>query len=155
MRANLAARFWAKVDKSGGPDACWPWTAQIAYGYGRFQLNGAGELAHRVCWFLTHGAWPEECVLHECDNPPCCNPSHHFEGARGDNNADRHAKGRTVVPRLKGEQHAHAKLTTADVLAIRSMVAAGQRQYAVAADFNIGQDQVSRICNGQAWSHVA
>lgn len=24
---QAAARFWEKVDKSGGPDACWPWTA--------------------------------------------------------------------------------------------------------------------------------
>src|SRR5438874_974236 len=28
--------FWSKVDKSGGPDACWPWTGCInAWGYGK------------------------------------------------------------------------------------------------------------------------
>lgn len=31
----LAERFWPKVDKSGGPDACWPWLGGInGDGYG-------------------------------------------------------------------------------------------------------------------------
>lgn len=30
-------RFWRKVDKSGGPDACWPWLASThPGGYGQF-----------------------------------------------------------------------------------------------------------------------
>ncbi len=27
MDEKMIARFWAKVDKSAGPDGCWMWTA--------------------------------------------------------------------------------------------------------------------------------
>lgn len=33
----IAARFWSKVDKSGGKNACWPWMAgSFPPGYGVF-----------------------------------------------------------------------------------------------------------------------
>ncbi len=35
----LIDRYLAKVDKSGGPDACWPWTGSLNKGYGQI---GAG-----------------------------------------------------------------------------------------------------------------
>jgi hypothetical protein len=39
----LAERYWSKVDKSGGPDACWPWTAgRSAGGYGILRNKDRG-----------------------------------------------------------------------------------------------------------------
>lgn len=103
-------RFWFKVDKSGGPTACWPFKgARVpAGGYGRALLNGKLHAAHRYAWVLTHGEPREGLhVLHRCDNPPCCNPAHLWLGTHDDNMADMKAKGRIS----KGyREHGHAVL---------------------------------------------
>lgn len=90
---TLSDRFWAKVRKS---DGCWPWIkSRQPYGYGRFNYQGKQVQAHRVAWILTNGPIPDDlCVLHSCDNPPCCNPDHLFLGTKGDNNRDCIRKGR-------------------------------------------------------------
>jgi len=99
------ARFWAKVDRSGGPDACWPWTGtKNKDGYGGFRAVGKMHKSHRVAWTIAHGEIPGGyCVLHHCDNPPCCNPSslHLWLGTNDDNTADKCAKGRQA----KGDTH--------------------------------------------------
>ena len=93
--APVEDRFWSKVDRSGGPDACWPFLrGKNPRGYGRFRLNGRNRSAHCVAYFLTHGEWPSPHGLHTCDNPPCCNPCHIFPGTHADNAADRERKGR-------------------------------------------------------------
>jgi hypothetical protein len=90
-------RFWDKVDRSGGPDACWPWTAfRYASGYGQFGVAGVAPIrANRYAWMAVHGRIPDGLwVLHHCDNPPCCNPAHLFLGTAQDNVDDMVAKGR-------------------------------------------------------------
>ena len=71
-----AERFWSKVDRSGGPDACWPYTGALVWdGYGRFRLTDRTVRAHRYAYELTHG--PTRSPLdHLCRNRVCCNPSH-------------------------------------------------------------------------------
>lgn len=85
LRGDLTEleRFWAKVDQSGGPDTCWPWTgARVAAGYGAFFIDRGGprwvhEGAHRYAYGVSVGPIPEGLVIdHLCRNPPCCNPSH-------------------------------------------------------------------------------
>lgn len=90
------ARFWAKVDRSGGPEACWPWTGARAWnGYGQFGDGGQIHIASRVAWELSCGPIAEGLhVLHRCDNPPCVNPAHLFLGTHSDNMRDMVAKGR-------------------------------------------------------------
>src|SRR5215207_4655730 len=74
------ARFWAKVDRSGGPDACWPWIPKpMANGYGRVWWNGRSEVAHRIAYLLAKGPIPagltvdhvkeRGCTLRACQNP--------------------------------------------------------------------------------------
>lgn len=80
-RPTLDERFWSKVDMSGGPTACWPYTGccDLPGGYGQVRVGGHLEKAHRVAFTLATGEIaPGEMVLHSCDNPPCCNPSHLF-----------------------------------------------------------------------------
>lgn len=100
-------RFWSKVDRRG-PDECWPWTAAKNRGYG---VIGAGprssgrKFATRVSWELEHGAPPRSDmdILHRCDNPPCVNPAHLFEGTAADNVADMLGKGRESRGRRHGD----------------------------------------------------
>lgn len=97
-----AERFWAKVDRTGGPDACWPWLATpnpSGYGVAYAGKSPTGQnrtrLAHRVAWELAKGSDPGTAfVLHRCDNPPCCNPAHLFLGDAEANARDMAAKGR-------------------------------------------------------------
>ena len=85
--------FWAKVDKSGGANSCWLWTARTLnrsyHKYGRFDKSGPMAYAHRVAWILSSGPIPDGMhVLHKCDVPQCCNPKHLWLGTHDDNMAD-------------------------------------------------------------------
>jgi hypothetical protein len=69
------ARLLSKIDQSGGPDACWPFTgAKSGHGYGNFYLQGRILGAHKVAWLLMVGEVPEGFeVDHKCHNedPEC------------------------------------------------------------------------------------
>lgn len=104
----VAARFWPKVDQSGGLDACWPWTGATngPLGYGMIQLGRREDgriKSHRWVFLQAHGYLPTV-VMHECDNPPCCNPLHlspgdHLENAKGKVARGRHhEQGKTHCP---------------------------------------------------------
>jgi HNH endonuclease len=77
---TLEERFWSKVDTSGGPDACWPWTAAIdkATGYGVFAITSDQVYrAHRVMYQLVTGeALGDKQIDHICFNRKCVNPKH-------------------------------------------------------------------------------
>ena len=72
-------RFWPKVDRSGGPDACWPWRAHLAWnGYGEFRVSKSKLVkAHRFAYEASHGDVPRGLDLdHLCRNRSCVNPTH-------------------------------------------------------------------------------
>lgn len=73
-------RFWANVDKGGGPEACWPWLGRTHQGYGRSSLSGHNYQlgAHRVAWFWVHGSLPPQGMHldHLCRNRRCVNTNH-------------------------------------------------------------------------------
>lgn len=137
-------RFWSKVDRSGGLDACWPWVAaRDPNGYGRVNRKVYGDsMAHRYVARQIIGA-PEnpEAVMHECDNPPCCNPLHLRPGTRLENNCQAWERGLHPL----GEAHPRARLSDAQIAEIRRRCKAGERQRAVAAEFGIDPSHVSKI----------
>lgn len=149
---TLAQRLDHYTDKSGGPDACWPWTAyRNEDGYGLLKWDDKMQGAHRLAWIEKHGPIPPDTphVLHRCDNPPCRNENHLFLGTNADNTADRDRKGRNNQPR--GEASGKAKLTEADVRAIR---AATGTVAAIAERFGICQANASFIRSGKTWVHL-
>lgn len=151
-----ACRFWSKVDRSGGRDACWEWRAcKNKSGYGRFGVASKVVLAHRAAYELMHAQSPGSLfVCHRCDNPACVNPTHLFIGTQADNVRDMRAKGRwkPLPPRdNKGERHGMSKLSAGDVSAIRASSASC---YAEARRLGISPSAVSAIRRGERWSHV-
>jgi hypothetical protein len=167
--AQNTERFWPKVDKSGGPDACWPWMGNRSRGYGHFRFNpGRHTLsAHRVAYFLGHGENPGTLfVLHRCDVKICCNPAHLFLGTTTDNMRDAKAKGllcsgdnhySRIRPELvlRGTRHGMSKLTESLVAEIRALHATGSfKQIDLAAKFGISQSIVSHVLRRETWTHV-
>jgi hypothetical protein len=73
-----AERFWKQVDRSGGTEACWPWTA--ASERKRFSISGRDETrmsARRAAWIFVRGEVPERYrVYGTCENDSCVNPAH-------------------------------------------------------------------------------
>lgn len=91
-QTTVEGRFWAKVDRSGGPDACWPWIGHVKNnGYGVFwRAERDRPYAHRLAFTISHGAIAAGLdVDHQCHNRDggcyggnacphrrCCNPAH-------------------------------------------------------------------------------
>lgn len=156
---DINIRFWSKVDKSGGADACWNWTAHLSpSGYGQFGVNGKLAKSHRVAWELANGSIPVGLfVCHKCDNRACCNPAHLFLGTARDNVQDMVKKGRRRpdLAFISGEEHHAHKLTSEDVRSIRERYAAGGTSHSkLAREFQIGKSQVKRIIDRKSWKEI-
>lgn len=137
---------WSAFVQRAGDDECWLWLAQRhTWGYGMFRHKTKSRYAHRVAWELFKGEIPAGmCVLHNCDNPPCCNPNHLFLGSPKDNSMDMVLKGRSTA----GEKHRKAKLTLAQVEAIRTDP---RNHHQVAKEYGVSYPHVSRIRSGHRW----
>lgn len=158
MDEKTIARFWAKVDKSAGPDGCWLWTAHRSRaGYGSFRIGGrAGNMlkAHRVAWELANGPIPSAgdhhgtmCVCHKCDVTGCVNPAHLFLGSQTENTRDMDAKGR----RARGESNGSAKLVEAEVRDILGLRASSRE---IARRYGVSRRAIRDILAGKTWAHV-
>lgn len=155
--ANIAERFWSKVDVRGEND-CWPWKGATQKGYGHFRLNNPRRTrkAHTISYELTYGEFPtgmEGC--HTCDNPICCNPKHVFPGSHADNMRDMIAKGRRKSPTYKGSQNPNAVLCEENVVVIKQLINSGQNNTEIGRRFSVSHSMISRIRRGLAWTHVA
>lgn len=150
------SNLWHRVKKRG-PNACWPWLGKLNNsGYGTFSSGGLSRGAHVWAFALALGE-PKNCVLHRCDNRRCCNPAHLFEGSMSDNSRDAWKKGRNFYQkkpdaRPRGEAHANAVRTKAQVEKIRELYATGKyRQVDLAKKFRTSQAGISQIIRNVAW----
>jgi hypothetical protein len=137
---QLKARFWAKVDKNGpvpphrpelGP--CWVWTGSVmrhrdGQNYGQLGFrwpNGSRRPihAHVASFYIHTGSLPELHVLHRCDNPPCVNPNHLWEGTHKQNMYDMHRKGRAAKPmkeKVEKPKHRRVRFTPEQTAMIKA-----------------------------------
>jgi predicted DNA-binding protein YlxM (UPF0122 family) len=159
-RKHTVEEFWSLIDKNGpipprhpelGP--CWLWMGtRDSQGYGCFTLNGLYR-THRIARVLTSGPLTTEnpWVLHRCDNPPCCNPAHLFDGTDITNAADRDAKRR----HQHGSTHYAAKITERQAAEFMSLYYIARVEIKeIAAEYGCSPDIVYSVVNGHTWSHV-
>lgn len=147
---STSERFWSKVDMSGGPDACWPWTAgRVKDGYGHFSFEGKNIPSHRYAFFSHYGYWPMPIGRHTCDNPPCCNPRHIIPGTKLDNSRDRIDRGRMYIG-----NRGNRNLNEEKVLLIRSLVLHGRSHGEVADIFGVSKSCVTSIVYRKTWKNI-
>lgn len=132
---------------------CWEWNGSLdVYGYGQMAVNrGQPWKAYRI----AYEAWvkmpePNVDICHRCDNPPCINPAHLFEGTRQDNVNDMVAKKR----HRNGENKAEHKLTDAQVRDIRDTYATGAvTQKWLASQYGVSPTLISCVVNYKRRKH--
>lgn len=149
--------FWARVDVRD-LDECWPWLGSVNNtGYGSVGWHGVTYVAHRLAaWLLglvTDPAAPKDrtgggFLLHSCDTPGCCNPTHWEIGAYAKNQADAYARGRRTQPR--GAHHANARMNAALVEMVRTDAGA-TRQVDWAALLGVSQKTISNVLRGETY----
>lgn len=129
------ALFLSKIDRRSDSE-CWPWIGhRDRKGYGWYCMG----FAHRKALVLFTGSEipPGMCVLHSCDNPPCCNPAHLRIGTVSDNSQDMVARGRCA--------RATAKVSVQQARDIVTMRGMGYRNGEIAPLFGITNHAVSMI----------
>jgi len=144
--------FWPRLVQRPGPlpTFCWIWSgATKSNGYGNISVGGGCiRMTHRYAWFLTHGIWPTNHVLHDCDTPSCCNPAHLHVGNDLDNMREAKFRNRTA----HGVGLPQHKLTESQVMQISfrytneniSMRKLGK-------DYQVGPQTVCDIVNRKRW----
>jgi len=151
---NKKEDVWKKINILSNEE-CWEWRgSSTSDGYGRMDYHGKKFLTHRLVYELTYGSIPDNlCVLHHCDNPKCCNPTHLFSGTVDDNIRDKIQKKRQSG--AIGNKNSHCKINDLDVIQIKLLYASGKYyQRELAIQFGITQSTISAIIRGDLWKHL-
>lgn len=169
IRGDLATRFNARVDRSGGLDACHPWTGPIRPdGYAYLSVTRSDHrLVHVIAWTLEHGPVPPGKQLdHECHNKAvlagdcqpgpcshrsCCNERHILARTPLEHRAQ------TVHQQISlnvGSANGRSVLDEALVREIKIKLRAGGRTGLLAAEYKVSPSAISEIKSGRRWSQV-
>lgn len=174
-RRSNEDRFWSHVAFPATPGACWTWQAATANGYGTFSFcnpdTGAWRqmTAHRFAWLSVCGPLTNQQEVRHvvCRNRLCVRFSHLKPGTHRENQQDMVADGmsqrgdkhwtrRKPDSAMRGETHALARLSEADVREMRALWATGQWTLdALAERYPVSRSQVHLIVTRQRWKHVA
>lgn len=143
---------WVEKHKDDGDGPCliWPFGFK-GNGYGQVSIRGRKGYAHRAMCEAVHGPppFPNAEAAHSCGNgnQGCVHPRHLRWATHRENEADKIQHG--TNPR--GERAPAAKLTAADVIAIRRL-ASRITQNKIAAVYGVSQAAVSDIVCRRRWA---
>lgn len=147
---SLRRRLAERIDRSAGPDACWPFSGCESLRYGAIGYRGKRIKSNRAVWFVTFGEIPKGlCVLHRCDNMRCCNPRHLFLGTDIENVQDRDTKGRGC----RGERVNTSRLTRGIVCKVRALLRkkVPVTEICKMLQFKVSSTTIYHIKNGKTW----
>lgn len=134
-----------KTDPISG---CWIWQgSRHEFGYGTMSERNKPVKVHQRIYELCVGPRNGLCVLHRCDNPPCCNPDHLFLGTRLDNVRDCISKGRFPV----GHRNAMSKLSPSNVAKIRN---SNLPELTLAKRFGVNRSIINRVRNRKTYREL-
>ena len=128
-------RFWEKVLKLEGADACWPWK-------GRSLTFYDGEKvwrAHRYSFFIHAGPIPDGMMVRRvCEDDFCMRPTHML----------------LQKNKHQGSQHPLAKLTESKVIQLVRDLRAGMTPMEAAEKYGVSPITVGNVATGKTWRHV-
>lgn len=150
--ATLFYREVVLTDARGPNDPCliWPF-ARGRHGYAEIQIDGKQATVSRFVCREAHGEppTPKHDAAHSCGKGHlgCVTKSHLDWKTRAENMADQLAHG----TRIRGTKSPFAKLTEADVVAIRSM--RGSKSLAkIGAVYGVSKGSIYDIIRGRTWA---
>lgn len=167
IRPELSAKqienFWRNFRREG---ECLLYTHKLrgdGKGYGQVRIATYSDtegdegyylktwFVHRLAYVLRHGPIPDSIdVLHHCDVRHCVEATHLFLGTDLENSRDCEAKGRRPHIMPFGEANPGAKLSSTDVITIKSLLDKGNiRQQDIAEMFNISRGNIGHIKSGR------
>lgn len=148
---EIRQAFFAKIDVGPHPNGCKLWIGGNDGKYGVFRFSGVLRKATHVAWFYATGKWPKDKLCHTCDNPPCVNVDHLFEGTHQDNIDDAKTKGR--MPR--GSANGAAKITESCAKKIiRLLITGHHTHHQIGRMVGATTAIVGTISNKRNWRHL-
>jgi hypothetical protein len=141
---------------NGADEGCLTWPfAKNQYGYALVRWDGKLQLVSRIVCEHVHGPapTPEHEAAHSCEKGHlgCIDGAHLRWATHVDNHGDRIRSG-TI---LRGEDIAHAKLTTESAIAIRRRYASGLfTQQTLADEYGVSRRAVGKLVTGETWKHI-
>jgi hypothetical protein len=155
-RRSLALRFPERVQPAEirlmqridnqpghGPNGdCWIYTnAHSTAGYGQISRDHKLIYVHRLVYEMVFGPIPDGLdLLHKCDWPPCCRPTHLTPGTHAENMAD-----------MSRKERGTCKLTWDQVRQIRAERAQGCSTLTLANKYGVVRTNIGFIVNNKTW----
>lgn len=176
LKHRLEMHSKVNLTSTYGVTPCLEYQRSTRGGYGRLWDGEKLLDTHVLSWQLHYGPIPEgQQVLHHCDNPSCCEPTHLWLGTVADNMADRDRKGRNGgwknrghnrPSKARGEKHPLSKATAEQVRAIKRLPKAklkdlpiefikpggGLNKAAIARHYGLSDSLVRGILAGRNWA---
>lgn len=151
MDKVLHERIMANICVSKAKE-CWLWKKPYyaAQPYPQIVYKGKKQKISRLLFsMLKRKLKKGECVMHTCDRPNCCNPSHLKAGTHYENMQDRKRKNRGGD--RKGEKNGRCKITEKQAKLILSSDKSGSY---FAKKHGVSKTAISRLRMGKNWKHL-